>query len=169
MDLVLASSWSAMRLPHGPQTGGPAMSWERGLQMVNAEPFDGIGRGTLGKYLQGVPVGCLPCPTPASGQDFCDARLCPRVGSLQQSHQIGLLLLHLIERALPRRLVGAPAQQPGAVAEALAAEVIVADLDHELRLERLPFGRALRRPAAGPAGGVAGEARRRNELFQSCR
>src|SRR5581483_4529345 len=46
-------------------------------------------------------------------------------GSVQQGRQTGLLLLHLIEGALFRRFVGAPAQEPRAVAEAIAAEMIV--------------------------------------------
>src|SRR5262249_55034854 len=37
--------------------------------------------------------------------------------SAQQLHQVGLLLLHLIQRALMRRLVGPPAQQPSTVTE----------------------------------------------------
>src|SRR5579872_2199897 len=43
----------------------------------------------------------------------------PRSGaaSIRKRDQIALLRLHLIERALPRRLVGAPAQQPSTVAE----------------------------------------------------
>ena len=49
-----------------------------------------------------------------------------------------------------RRLVGSPAQQPRAVPEALAAEVVVADLDHQLGLERLPLAE-LGRPAARAA------------------
>ena len=53
--------------------------------------------------------------------------------------------------------------------EAPAGEMIVADLDHELRLERLPFRRTLGRPAARSAGRVAGEAGRRDELFQLLR
>src|SRR5215216_4719941 len=78
--------------------------------------------------------------------------------SLQQLHRVGGLLPELIEAALPRRLVGPPAQDGGAVAEAFAAEMIVANLDHEFWLQRTPLRRSLRRPSARPARRVAGEA-----------
>src|ERR1700722_906470 len=84
----------------------------------------------------------------------------------QQRQQVCLLLLHLIERALPWRLVRAPAQQARAMPETLAGKVVVAHLDHKLRLERLPFARALGRPAARTARRVAGETRRRDQSFQ---
>src|SRR4029077_2181482 len=48
----------------------------------------------------------------------------------------------LVEAALPRRLVGAPAQQGRAVAEATFADVIVAHLDDELGAQRLPLAGA---------------------------
>src|SRR3954468_19127298 len=48
----------------------------------------------------------------------------------------------LLHPALKRRLVGTPAQEARAVAEAAAGDVVVAYLDDEGRLYRLPFGRA---------------------------
>src|SRR4051794_28548718 len=44
--------------------------------------------------------------------------------------------------------------------EAAVRDVIVLDLHHELRGERLPLGGALGAPAAGAAGRAAGESRR---------
>src|SRR5258705_7772819 len=44
--------------------------------------------------------------------------------------------------------------------------MIEADLDHKLGLQRLPFARALGRPAAWPARRVAGEAGRRDEVLE---
>src|SRR3954468_23736540 len=76
----------------------------------------------------------------------------------QQLHRIDGLLLQLIEGALLGRLVRAPAQDRGAVAKPLAAEMVVADLDHELWLQRTPLRGARRRPAARPARRVAGKA-----------
>src|SRR5262249_1482502 len=76
------------------------------------------------------------------------------------------LPLHLAQRALSRRLVRAPAQKARAVAEAIAAEMVVTDLDHELGSERLPFGRAFRRPAAGTARRLPGESWRRDEALE---
>ena len=88
---------------------------------------------------------------------FCHSRLQDRADELTRAG----LLLHLLEGALLRRLVGPPAQELGAVAEAAAGDVVVAHLDDELGPERHPFGRALGRPAARAAGRVAGEARSR--------
>jgi len=50
------------------------------------------------------------------------------------------------------------------VAKALAGEMVVADLDNKLGLERLPFAGAFGGPAARPARRVAGEAGRRDRL-----
>src|SRR5687768_15045654 len=86
--------------------------------------------------------------------------------SFQQLHRIGGLLPELIELALPWRLVGPPAQDGGAVAEALAAEMIVANLDHEFWLQRTPLCRTLGRPSARPARRVAGEPGRRYQRFE---
>ena len=72
----------------------------------------------------------------------------------------------LLEGALFRRFVGAEADQLGAVAEAVAGDMIVAHLDHELRLHRLPFAAALGAPAARSARRFAGEARRRDQSFE---
>src|SRR5581483_12102969 len=84
----------------------------------------------------------------------------------EQLHRIGGLLLQLLEGALLRRLVRAPAQDGCAVAEALAGEMVVADFDHELRFQRTPLRRALGRPAAGAARRIAGEAGRGDQRFQ---
>jgi hypothetical protein len=89
--------------------------------------------------------------------------------SIEQCHQLCLLLLDLIDGALPWRLIRAPAQQPGAMSEALAGEMVVADLDHELRFERHPLGRTFGGPAARPAGRIPGEAGRAGQRFQSFR
>src|SRR5215208_4852190 len=89
-----------------------------------------------------------------------------RAPSRQQSHRIGGLLPELIEAALPRRLVGPPAQDGGAVAKSFAAEMIVANLDHEFWLQRTPLCRTLGRPSARPARRIAGEAGRRDQRFE---
>ena len=49
------------------------------------------------------------------------------------------ITLHLSHAALLRLFVGTPAEQPCAVAEAAAGEVIVLHFDDEVRAERLPF------------------------------
>src|ERR1700693_3651382 len=54
-------------------------------------------------------------------------------GSPQQLHQIRLILPHLLHLALLRRLVRPPPQQPRPMPEAAAGEMVVADLDNELR------------------------------------
>src|ERR1700730_3221156 len=70
---------------------------------------------------------------------------------------------HLIERALPGLLVGAPAQELGAVPEAATGEMVVAHLADQDRAQRLPVGRAPLAPAAGSSRAPAGEARRLDE------
>src|SRR5262249_3776164 len=45
--------------------------------------------------------------------------------SIQQRHQLCLLMLDLIDGALLWRLIGAPTQQPRAVPEAFAGEMVV--------------------------------------------
>src|SRR3954447_6221706 len=72
----------------------------------------------------------------------------------------------LVHPALLRRLVGPPAQEFGAVAEAAAADMVVADLGDELGPQRLPLGAPRVAPAARPAGCVAGEARRLDQRLQ---
>src|SRR5437588_4629053 len=87
--------------------------------------------------------------------------------SFQQSHRVGGLLPELIEDALSRRLVGPPAQDGGAVAESFAAEMIVANLDHEPWLQRTPLCRTLGRPSARAARRIAGETGRCDQRFES--
>src|ERR1041385_973338 len=88
--------------------------------------------------------------------------------SPQELHRIDRLLLQLVQRALTRRLVGAPAQDGGAVAETLAAEMVVADFHHQLRLQWAPLRGALGRPAARAARRVAGEAWLADQRFELC-
>src|SRR3954453_8147847 len=78
-------------------------------------------------------------------------------GSSQELHRIDGLLLELIEVALARRFVGPPAQDRGAVAKPLAAEMIVGHLDHEFRLQRTPARRTIGRPAARATRCIAGK------------
>src|SRR5204862_7261993 len=73
----------------------------------------------------------------------------------------------LVEGALPRRLVGAPAQQCRAVAKAAFADMVIPHFDDELGAQRLPLAGALGAPAARSTGGTASEAWRRVELFEA--
>src|SRR5258707_13999011 len=63
-------------------------------------------------------------------------------------------------------MVVAPAQEAGRVAEAMACEVVRADLDDQSRLEGLPLARALGAPAAGTARRAPGEAGRLDQWLQ---
>src|SRR5438270_11383971 len=75
----------------------------------------------------------------------------------------------LFEGALPGIFVGPPTQEPGAVAEASAGDLVVPYLDHEPGLQRLPLRGALGVPAARAAWGASGETGRfdqRLELFR---
>src|SRR3954470_24338122 len=78
--------------------------------------------------------------------------------SCQQLHRIDRPLFELLQGTLLRRLIGPPAQDRGAVTKAFTGEMIVGDLDHELRLQRTPLCRAFGRPAARAAWCVAGKA-----------
>src|SRR6185437_6158148 len=64
----------------------------------------------------------------------------------------------LFIRALPRRLVRPPAQEPRAVPEASAGHLVVAHLHDQYGLHGAPLARALGAPAARPTGRLAGEA-----------
>src|SRR6185437_6412296 len=75
-------------------------------------------------------------------------------------------LLELVEGALPRRLVGAPAQELRAVTEAAAADVIVAHLRDQLWCEGFPLTGPFRAPARWSARRIAAEARRLSQFFQ---
>src|SRR5688500_14380019 len=79
------------------------------------------------------------------------------------------LPLDLLECALPRRLVGAPADELRAMAEPAAAHMIVAHLDDQLGPKRLPLPGPLRRPAARPARRIAGESRAAAERLELAR
>src|SRR5699024_1860131 len=72
----------------------------------------------------------------------------------------------LLIGALLRVLVGPPANDRRAVAEASAGDLIVTNLDYELGLQRLPLRGAFCVPAARTTWGVAGEARRIDQLLE---
>jgi hypothetical protein len=55
------------------------------------------------------------------------------------------------------------------MAKAIAADVIVLNLDDELRFQRLPLRRAFRAPAARSARRIAREAWRLDEFLQFLR
>jgi hypothetical protein len=65
----------------------------------------------------------------------------------------------LVEAALVGGLVGAQADEAGAVAQTAAGDMVERDLDDEAGPDRGSLRRALARPAAGPSWLVAGEAR----------
>src|SRR5512135_3030067 len=79
----------------------------------------------VGKYataLAGDLPGCLPMRTGVG------------TAPVSQPHvESNRLAVHLLEQALPRRLVVAPAEDLRAVADATAACVVERDLDDELR------------------------------------
>src|SRR5690606_27550936 len=77
------------------------------------------------------------------------------------------LPLELVERTLLRRFVRPPAEQPGAVAEAVAGEVVVGDFDHQRGPTRIAFAGPFRAPAAWASGSIACETRWRDQCFQA--
>src|SRR5437764_1122846 len=72
----------------------------------------------------------------------------------------------LLERALLRVLVGAPADEAGAVAEAPTGDLVVADLDDQHGFQRLPLAGSLGVPAARAARSASGEAGRLDQSFE---
>src|SRR4051794_19143970 len=74
--------------------------------------------------------------------------------------------LDLLEGALARRLVRAPPQEPGAVAEPAAAHMVIANLDDQFRAQRLPLAGTLGAPPAGATRRVAGKTRRFDQRFE---
>ena len=73
----------------------------------------------------------------------------------------------LLERALARGFVFAPAQEARAVAETRAGEMVVLHFQDERGLERLPFVAAPGTPAAGAAGRPSCKPGWLNKSFQS--
>src|SRR5947209_950916 len=99
-----------------------------------------------------------------------NALMALRPGTLsQQLHRIDGFLLQLIQRALSRCLVQAPAQDGGAVTKTFAAEMIVTHLDDQLRPQRAPLRGTLGGPAAWAARRVAGESWWADQRFEFCR
>src|SRR5947209_8651930 len=103
----------------------PLPLWERVLSRVSGEAGEGSAATNLLRPdpSPGLSLRSRP-PSPTRGEG--------KKESLQQLQQIRFLLLYLIQRALLWRLVRTPAQQPRAVAEAFAGEMVVADFDNEL-------------------------------------
>src|SRR6476661_3949544 len=93
-------------------------------------------------------------------------RLTPSPCLTQQLHRRAAFLLELRDRALPRRLVRAPAQERRPVAEPSAGEVVVLHLDHQLRREGLPFARSLGAPSRRSTRRLAGETRGLHQLLE---
>src|SRR5262249_20552390 len=89
-----------------------------------------------------------------------------RVGLAQELREICLLLRELVHGALARRFVGPPAQKFRSVAETVSGKMVVANLDHELRFQRLPLRRAAGGPSAWTVGRAAGDSRRRAESLE---
>src|SRR5262249_34880724 len=78
-------------------------------------------------------------------------------------------LLDLIVGARPGILVRPPPHEPSPVPESAAAPVVVADLDDEHGVERLPLSRPFRGPARRPSGGAPREAGRLHERLELLR
>ena len=77
----------------------------------------------------------------------------PGESSLEGLKERGSLgSLQLIEGAVPRILVRAPALEASAVPEAIAGELVVADLDHQHRRDGDEGQVLVAAPAAGSAG-----------------
>src|SRR4051794_18312449 len=81
-------------------------------------------------------------------------------------------MLHLIRRALLRRLVGAVRMDLRSVPKPAAGKMVVGYFDHDLRIDRFPFPCSFSAPAARAAGSISGETRflpKRFEFFRQGR
>src|SRR5271156_3751398 len=97
------------------------------------------------------------------------ARIAGRARCRRRSARSRRRGLDRLEGALTRRLVGTPAQEPGAMAEPAAADMIVANFDDQFWAHWLPFCGALGAPPAGASRRVAGEAGRHDQRFELLR
>ena len=91
------------------------------------------------------------------------------MAKLQQRQRFSFAVLHLVHRALAGRVVGTIPEDLRSVPKPAAREMIVGDLDDDLRSDRFPFAGSFRAPAAWTAGRVAGKSRwflERFELFR---
>src|SRR3954462_12273663 len=82
---------------------------------------------------------------------------CRRADALSRPFLFGGM--QLLEGALLGRLVRTPAHELGAMAKAVAGNMVISNLAHQLGLERLPFRRPRIEgiPPAGPSRRFAGE------------
>src|SRR4051812_4287629 len=94
-----------------------------------------------------------PTPKPSRALPSSSRQILDQLGRPGLLHQ-------LVEGAVARVLVLAPAQQKGAVAEAVLRRMVVAHLGDQDRLQRLPLLGAFVAPARWRARRLAGEARR---------
>lgn len=76
------------------------------------------------------------------------------------------LLAQLIKRTLSRCLIRPPSQQFCPMSETAARDMVEPHFDDQIRTQRFPFAAALRAPAAGSTGGVAGETGRLAQCLQ---
>ena len=76
--------------------------------------------------------------------------------------------MDLREETLTGLFVGSPSKKSGAVTKAAPGEMIILNLNHQLRCQRLPFGRSLGAPTAWSTGFVSGESRRLNQRLKLC-
>ena len=99
-------------------------------------------------------------PTTIPGRRRRRAADCTRRGAEDPLQLVGRRDLELVVAAVPRRLVGAPAQEGRGVAEAVALHVVVRDLAHALEAaaapssDPCPVPAALRRRAAASASSL---------------
>src|SRR5256885_7310289 len=82
------------------------------------------------------------------------------VMAFEQTQRGAASLRDLVHRALPGRLIRTPPNQARAMSKSAASEMVVTNLDHELRLKWFPFGRAFGAPATRTARRLARESGR---------
>ena len=82
----------------------------------------------------------------------------------QEGKRFAFAMFHLFHRALTRRFVRPPSQDPCAVPKSAAGKMIVGNFDHDFRVDGFPCAAAIRAPTTRATWRIASESGR---FFQS--
>ena len=74
-----------------------------------------------------------------------------------EGKRFAFAMFHLFHRALTRRFVRPPSQDPCAVPKSAAGKMIVGNFDHDFRVDRFPFAAAICAPTTRATWRIASE------------
>jgi hypothetical protein len=86
--------------------------------------------------------------------------VCWRILPLQEGKRFAFAMFHLFHRALTRRFVRPPSQDPCAVPKSPAGKMIIGNFDNDFGIDRFPFTSAIRAPTTRPTWRIASESGR---------